>query len=693
MVADMPDSETQKRVTEAILLWHTWFDAGRSALDQNKLGAAVEWFTEALRYACGCEANDYRRPLSEATLAYAHFRLSEQFDTCACDRCIPRPQRNRFCQLAEEQRKLAEQQANCAFAKIEVTHPELRLAKGRAAFVLANLRMRCGDYSSAASHFVEAFDLLKDVQSQVALVELILKHQIEVAYRLADDDSLLKAAGLLEPLLVAITGRIAELAWLLASKADAYLHFASYQRADDLFPRWKRLMARCLYEDQCSLQCAYGLEVFGRARLAMGHYDEAECLLARSAEIQQLLRPPVHPLIAFRVALARGELLNRRGHFRQADEQLTLAESLLPRCHEQYGPYSAESRTYFHSARGRWYLAGGQFDAAMTSFTTALNMARAESDCRYYLIVPALLGLARVESERSRVNCALVHVNEALCILDRANALSTAEAAWTMHELAYAYLQDNKIDQAEPASNRALDTVVLSLRRGHPDEISMRLARAQSLCAQHSSQEALKEVETARALLTKIVPEDFATAARCLRTEAEVYHARRQLSCAKDLLRCASNLWAEHECLFGKTHPERCLITIAYATVFAGEDDTAKASSILIEAQFFEQALRLKLCAEYLGYELNRRGNLFFAHHLYREAFWLYSLAVGQYEHEGQADNPLVVTVRANMQKACDRLAEIDADCPCVPWHTACKKRPCCPCSPSDTIPHLCCPR
>jgi tetratricopeptide (TPR) repeat protein len=679
--------------TESALLWHTWFDAGEAALAKAETASAVEWLTEALRYACGCGTNDYRHPLTEATLAYAHFRNAEKLETCSKDSCLPKIRRDRFHQLAEDQRKLACQHASCALPGLTAGGQQVLVARGRAAFVLGSLHMAGGNFAQAASEFATAYQALFNIASQTALVEEILKHQIEVANRQADDRALLDAAKRLEPLLAKRPDRAAEMAWLLASKADAYLHYADYQKADDLVARWKRLMARCESAVECSLQCAYALEVFGRARLAMGYYADAECYLKRSAEIQQRLCEP-HALIAFRVALARAELLTHRGQFRCAYEQLKLAESLLPRCTETFGAYSAESRVYLFLAKGRWYLAIGQYETAQSNFTCAMNLARQECHCRYYLIVPALVGLARIESERSRPGCALVHVNEALCILDGARALGTAEMAWTLNELAYAYLQDNKIDQAEPACRRALDTLKLSLRAQHPDEVPIRLTRAQSICAQHRSVEALKEVETARDLLSQCCPDDLFSMSRCLRIEGEIHHARRMLDCALELITCADHVWCEQERQIGIVHPEKCLITVAAATVYAGKDRADRAEDVLEKAKFCELACQLKLCHEFVAYELNRRGNLFFAHHLYREAAWLYCHAVKEYELQCGPDSANTKAACANHQRACQRIKEggLCEDCPCVPWFTECLERKCCPCGPDDATPRICTP-
>jgi tetratricopeptide (TPR) repeat protein len=441
-------------------------------------------------------------------------------------------------------------------------------------------------------------------------------------------------------------------------------------------------------QDRRSAQAAYAHSVVGRARLALGHYDDARRCLCSSRDLFACL-PAADELQRLDVLLALAELTQRLGDFTCSEQYLGEAESILDQAEQKFGGYVAERRIHFCQTAARRWLAMGQLEPAQGCFSAALAKAEQNCACHYLIIVPSWLGLARIASEQNLTATALEHVHCALQLLQTSGASMTPEMAWTLHELAFAYVQDNKSDQAQTASENAIRVLGMSLRAGHPDEAAMRLCLASSLLSKHLPERALDEISRAVATLRQFMPCRVFDAARAMRFEAEVHHARRAFDCARFLLECARRLWCEHESRVGVVHPERCLFSLQLAALAARRGDAAEIDAALKFDPFLKLAGKYKGAHERVAYEINRRANLVFEHGLLDEARWLYELAVEHYALACGPDHPFTTKARRHAELATKRLTEPGSPelCPCAPCYRPCSLDKIAPC---ECLP-VCC--
>jgi len=723
---------SQPVAKDSLLLFTTWFDAGSRAFTDGDYESAADWLAEALNYVVQGGPLDLRHAEVQATLAYARILHADQLLECLNDPCTTSTRREAASKSANLVIEAAFQEAGCALPRLTSDSVHVKLARGRAAYALGRHFQRKNEVELAASHYAIARAALDKFEQQSRLLEDVLKRSFELAYRQGEYSKALTFVVRLEASLLNSNGSDAELAWSLACQADMYLQIGSYREAYQRYHRWLRFQVQCQEGQDCSVQCAYAHSVFGRVLVILGRYDEARRALIRGREIFMVLvdarrDPPQR--IDFEATLALAELERRSGNFYCAHVLLGKAERRLDKAPERFGPYEHDCRVRLRTTRAKQYLSLGQLCDARREFQAALKLARESCAARYTLVVPALVGLARVDSEQSRVKQALLHVKDALCVLEQAQATSSAEQAWTLHELAYAYFQDNKVDEAVPACDQALLKLRAALCPEHPDEALIRWTSAQASGHQHHAEIALAQLSRVQKALEDQATFELFHASRALRARAEICHARRHLDGALELFQCALRTWQAQEQRLGfesitKAHPEKALLLLGISTVLAGQGQEDCATRQLAESGFYYLALRLKTCApeeckpppchcspcdpypsqarpkkipatdppqvdlaaayafipdEYVAYELNRRGVLFLRHQLYREAKWLFGESVRQYLALYGEAHPYTIATKVNEEKACQLLSQSDeqwpTDCPCVPWYEPCQAR------------------
>jgi tetratricopeptide (TPR) repeat protein len=677
---------------ESTFLWSTWSQAGQAALERRDFLAAVKWLYEAQAQLCAGGPNDRQLAITQAALALARFRLAEKYDVCAANPCVSKGRRNRLRALAAKERKAAFACAALAVKRLrpDENHPGVSIAYARAAFVSAQGHLAASQLSEAQQCFSAAIKALGRIESQAEIINASLQGQFEVGYRSGDYKLAYAAVG---RLLQRIGSRAAErtlATWLVACEADLLLLMGRYRDADSLYKRWRNLVSLLPAAGQCSPQTAYGFAVFGRSRLKLGYYDDAgECLAASRRILSVVDKPDI--LVKVDVLLALADRAQRLGDFPCAHVLLGEAELALVQAELTFKGGIGPRRLVLCQLRGERLSAMGQFDQARPCFEEAERLARQACPCNYIHLVPALLGLAHIESERSCTEQARCHVDGALECLRQAGASSTPEMAFTLHELARVYIQQGNLAEAQPPCESALWTLRGALRSDHPDEAPMRLSLAEALSGKHQAALALSEATACRDLLQRYAPERAFDVARSLRVEAEILHSQRGFECALRTLICAMQIWQELELRLQIRHPERTLITLGMALIHVRRGEPKLIDQLLRAGDFHDCILQYKGAEDRVGFELNRRGNLFFEHGLLPEAHWLYGLAAEHYQLACGPNHATTCAARDHEKMAVARMAEPrgDYECACSPYYRDCAlplpvEDPC-PC------PTLCC--
>jgi tetratricopeptide (TPR) repeat protein len=689
MAASAPKAPPQ---AESTFLWSTWSQAGHGALERGDYLTAVKWLCEAQRQLCAGGPNDRQLAVTQSALSFARFRLAERYDACAANPCVSKSRRKRLRALAAKERKAA---YACAALVLKRLRPDPRnaaisIAYARAAFVAAKSCLAAADFSEAARCFAAAIKALEPIESQAALINASLQGQFEVGYRSGDYKLAYAAVVRLRQRVGARADERALATWLIACEADLLLLMGRYREADNLYERWRNLFSTLDAAAQCSAQAAYGFAVFGRSRLKLGYYDDAGACLASSRQILSSLRTQ-ELLVKVDVLLAMADRAQRMGDFPCAHILLGEAELALVQAELRHKQRVGSRRLQLCQLRGERWLAMGQFEQARPCFEEAECLARQDCPCNYMLLVPALLGLAHIECERSCIDQALAHVNSALECLQQAGASATAEMAHTLHQLARVYLQRGSLAEAQPPCESAIWTLRAALRADHPEEARMRLSLAEALSGKHQAERALGEARASRDMLQRYVPQRAFDVARCLRVEAEIMHSQRDFDCALWTLLCAMKIWQEPEVSLQIRHPERALITLGMALIHVHRGEPQLIDQILRAGDFHDCMLRYKGAEDRVGFELNRRGNLFFEHGLFNEARWLYDLAAEHYELGCGPTHRATLAARDHEKSATARMAEPPEDyqCACSPYY-----RDCALIAPIDDpcpCPTLCC--
>lgn len=674
---------------ESLLLWRTWFENGQRGLESGDLAHAVEWLREALEHVAADGAHAKIHAITEATLAYAYFRNSQNLAACARDSCATDCVRERYRRVADDHRQRACQHAECALPCLTEKDETTRVALGRAEFVLGMVCDAQHKFELAEGHFTRASQKLQGISGHLVLRAESLRRAFDGAFGTGQFARARARLDDLEQVFDALPDNPPEnVSWLLACRAAVLLYVGQYQEADALRPRWQAVHARCAEGRECSLYCAEAHAVFGRARMLMGYYDDAARDFERSGRINDLLSEPSR-LLHFDLLLVRAELAARLGEYGCSLAWLACAEPLLVQLEKTYCALICERHVRLCLAKADNYLALGELTAACACYEAARQHAEKQCPGRYLLLVPAWLGIARVHALRSRIPQSLACVRCALECLEQARATVTPEFADAMHALAVAYLLDSKPDEAGPACELALQTLTMSLRTEHPNRAAMLVTLAESLSSQHKAEVALARLDEAESLFERSTPNDLFAIARLLGVRAQALHARRDVGCAGQTIRCAINVWREQErrvtkqraaepnAPTGFDQPEKALLYLELALTNVHFGAAPEAAAVLLEFHVQELLRSLKGGNEFAGFELHRLGHRFLKHKLYTEAEWLYALAVGHYASACGEHHPLTVAARDSQQHAValrDEPWPHDL-CACVPWYVPCSAR------------------
>lgn len=655
------------------LLRQMWVQPGLDAIERRDYAPAIDWLNEALQHVAAGSEGDLPRAVAQAALGYASYRLGERHAEVACDKCLPQVQRDRASKRAKKARVEACKHASAALPCLRGDDSvALRVARGRAAFVMAQHHLEKNDFAQASNCFAVAIAAVGGLAEQAVLIEESLKGQFEAEYRRGEYAQSLPPVLALQARLSNQEARRAELAWLVACQSELLLLTGRYREADDQVHRWRCLTESLGADGRCSPQTAFGHGVFGRSRLALGHFNEAFDHLRRSHHLLEC-QPRCDRLHLLDVLLAEADLSVQMGDFVYACQQLAAAHKLLAAAEKKFNSHVtvAERRVRYSLIAARRALAMGRYDEARECFQVARQTAEQHCLCRYHLVAPSLLGLARADSEQGLTAEAIALVRCALDCLEQAAATATPEMACTLHELAFAYLQAGKEDEAQPPCESALRLLGMTLRTGHPSEAAMRVTLAQCLAAKHRSDRALEEVMHGREILQSHSPHHAFDVARALRVEAEIVHARASVDCAAGILRCARSLWIDHEARSGAVHPERTLLSLHLAAIHARCGNNAQIDAELKFDPFDELACQFKNSRERLAFEINRRANSFFKHGLFAEAAWQYQLAVDQYSRACGSGHAFTAAAAKHQKLAEARLAEPPPleVCPCSPYY------------------------
>jgi hypothetical protein len=671
-----PEKSAPKPLGELALLWRTWYSSGSRALDEGDDSLAVSWLSEALDHSSPEGDSRAQYVITAAALTYAMFRLSEAHFERSNDICLTKDARERYRKSAEQLLAAAEKHA-CSVLECAKSCSDndlaLCLARARATFVCASIHLRSSEFTKAAACFKEARAAASRLKNERELTEKILKGLISSQYPLGHYLLALDATRALQKLLSESNDRNQLSTWLLAMESDLLYRTGEYAEADSNFIRWRKQLATLDSAAQCSEQAAFGFAVFGRSRLATGYIGDADFALERAAYLHSA-GAHLRTLLEIDVLLARSELSTRRCDFLRADDLMRQAEKLIEISKEP-APFLSERKASLCLHKGYRLLDSGQFEAACSCFASALTIADRECASCYMLVVPALLGIARTNSQRGKTPEALQSIHRALACLQQAKRATSPEMARAMHELAFAYVHDDKAQQAQPACSSAIRLLRISLRSQHPDEAEFRLTLSQSLSSAHHAEHALKEVEAARDLYQRSFPCQLFNKARAMRLEAEIRHARRELNGAWQLLACAFQLWQEQEQLAGVEHLEKSLIFLDTYLINIARDEPVDASTIetfkTIASTYFGTN-------ELLNRYLNRRANLCSEHLLNLEATWLRELTRSEPPEESKNKKKQKKSVQQRIPSEY---------CPCIPWYSECSATPKDPCAfPCDCV-------
>ena len=352
------------------------------------------------------------------------------------------------------------------------------------------------------------------------------------------------------------------LAQLLACRADVLVQLGRYREADQLYARWRA--AGSSLSSGARLQpilrsCPHDLRpnavdagTFCRSWRAAG---AGQCVLENSVVTD--------PWYLFEILLARAELALQLADYRCANDLLLKAQAVGVAVTPHFsGVADREARWLI--ASGRRHLALGRYAAAREQFCEAQKLIQARCPARLLIWVAATLGLARTESSQSSLIEAERQARNALARLEASKTTGlTLEMAWTLHELAFVYIQDERPEEAEPICRRAIELVGISLRSGHPSEVDIRITLAKSLLSQHHPDEAEERCTAAAALLRQFSPCDwFQENATCCACRGRS-PTRSVPSLGRLVLELAHNLWVARNWRWESNMPRKrcsCLI-------------------------------------------------------------------------------------------------------------------------------------
>lgn len=650
--------------TVSLELWRLWLDRGLKAIDDREYPIAIHWLREAMRHVCVGGPEDRRHAITQGNLAFAHLRLAHENCREIVEQCLNDCEINKLEVLAKQALEEARVEAQCAAPRLTYADndPQNNLATARNFHVLGEVCRLAEEFSGARERFAYArrgYALIPSQTESLAEVDVRL---FEIDYRLGD---FLKARDDLNELEQYVAGRDDKprLAQLVAARADTLIQIGRYREAGLLYPRWKDLIGLPIERLKNTYEHAFALAAFGRANLILGNLSEAATLLERSRELLECLPPRKDWLRAcltcrYSCCPYRDDSLRFDVPFLQAELALAQGDLVCARellnCVGQ--PTWIDRRIRLCLARGKLQLALGCFHDACLCFAEARKLSESMMPCRAVLFVPALLGLSRSDSETSNWAAAIALASEANRCLEQRHETISAEFAWSLHELAVAYVRDDRSREAGPLCDKAASLLGMTLRPGHPDEAPLLLTQAEFWISRRQPDQAFSALARAATLYRQISSRDGFAFARMLRIEGEAHQADHQPNCAMHCFLCAYKCWEEQEARLKCIHPEKSLILLGLAVVNVSNGACDEADKLFVVLRPLLCELKGNLARA--GFELNRRGNLFQSLGLYDEADWLYCHAEEFYGECHGTNHPFTQQVRANRETVKRRKAE-----------------------------------
>lgn len=641
-------------VTVSLELWRLWFDRGLKAIDDKEFQIAIHWLREAMRHACAGGPEDRRHAITQGHLAYAYLQLAHQSCREIVELCLDDCKIGKLEKLAKQALEEASVEARCASPRLTITDsdPQNNLATARCFHVLGEVCRLADEFAAARERYAYARRGYSLIPSQAESLAEVAVRLFEIDYQLGDFTKALIDSNELEQY-VAGRNDSAWLAQVVAGRADTLVQVGRYREAGQLYPRWKALIGVSIDDLKATYENAFALAAFGRVKLILGDFEESEMLLHGSCRLleclparQDWLRacltcrysccPYRDDSLRFDVPFLQAELALARG-------DLVCARQLL-NCLSQ--PTWLDRQIRLCLARGKLQLALGCFRDACICFSEARRLAESMTHCRAVLFIPALLGMSRSDSETSNWVTAITMASQAIECLEQRHETVSAEFAWSLHELAVAYIRDDRSREAGPLGDRAISLFGMTLRPEHPDEAVVLLTQAEFWISRRQPDKALEAISRAGTLFRMAQYRDGFTFARMLRLEGEAHQADHHPVCAMHCFLCANRCWVEQAERLHCEHPEQSLILLGLAVVNVSQGACHEADMSF--AVFRDMLIRLKGNAARAGFELNRRGNLFQMLCLYDEADWLYCRAEQLYCDCYGSNHAFTQQVRAN---------------------------------------------
>ncbi len=654
------------------VLWRTWFEDGLAAIEREDFLPAIVWLREALRHTSAGGDEDLRNAMTQAHLAWALFKqaqsycrdvkLSAEALAAVAPGCEPLCPIWAPCPCGDEPLKLPpalaeararelrdqawhEAQAAAPRLKFDRQQPPLNLATARATQVAGEAHLARGNLTDAARFLELALTYYQPhLPAQVQPTDAVYSRLFLVRFRLGRFDGALDAAVRLEQRVSARPKQEAWVARLLVCQAETLLRQGEYRRAVSLYPRWRALVARSERGPDFRLDSARGAGIFARSLLMTGDLDEAARALAAAREALECVAIS-DATVVFDLAVGQTELNLDRGELVDAAHWL---DSVAGQ------PTADAGRLVrFRLAAGRLALARGYYVEARARFAEALAAAETLAEPRLIAVVPALVGLARVDILQGDWKTGCI---SARCAVDRLEAERDhlrPELAFALYALALGFQHDNGIDESGPLLQKALGLMVMLLGNDHPESIGMHLAMVVYQIGRRHFDEAGDSCRAADALHRKIAPCDGFLAARVWGAEALMQHVRGDLCCAMSLYECALEAWIEAEHCMGKEHPEKSLLMLPLAALLLAQGDEPAALATYVALLPMLDELKCHHPGR-MAYEVNRWANLFKKAYRFTEAAWLYVQSAAMYAQAYGPKHPYTLLLLENYARTID---------------------------------------
>ncbi|MFO0979773.1 MAG: hypothetical protein U0996_25465 [Planctomycetaceae bacterium] len=403
-------------------LWRTWFESGLSAIHRNDMTAAIRWLEESVRHVSSCGPEDLHRAAACAHLAYAHWRRYEQWEQRASDPCTTETERRELNSLLEGERQKAADAANCSLPILKAAprSSETEFARARAAHVSGEVHLYADEKNAAAECFHLALREYSTHPGNQAAVNEVLYLVFSLHYQLSEFEQCLLLLNNMEQNAAAANDSQL-LARFLAGRAACLIQLGRYRDARRIYDRWRALVPECAAGDCTNYACAYAEILFGRVLLLLGEYPEADRLItAGSCWVEEAVASRIRcgcsisvqlSSLRFDAALLRVESPLCQGDLEYVRDRLADATALNP-------PWS-DRRIQLSLVSGQVSLALGDFRNACRCFLEAKRATEALATCRHVFLIPALLGLSRVDSETSDWAASIQLASQAICLLER----------------------------------------------------------------------------------------------------------------------------------------------------------------------------------------------------------------------------------------------------------------------------------